>query len=101
LSTEGQAIEISNSRFEQNGSEGYLASNLGTLPRLSLLQNEFVDNGLSATSFCCAEVYGDLVLSGNSGAGNGVSTSCQGFFFFGPAISCFPLDVELRNGTSS
>lgn len=101
LSTEGQDIEISNSRFEQNGSAGYLASNLGTLPRLSLLQNEFFDNDLSATSFCCAEIYGDLVLSGNSGAGNGVSTSCQGFFFFTTAISCFPLDVELRNGTSS
>jgi hypothetical protein len=103
LSTEGQDIEISNSRFEQNGAEGYFASNLGTLPRLSLLQNEFFDHDLSATSFCCSEEYGDLVLSGNSGARNGVSTSCQGFFFFVlfGSETCLPLDVELRNGTSS
>jgi len=91
LDTDGQILRIANSAFVENQGTGILSSNLGLLPRLSILETEFSGNGQepyygTAGTFCCPESYGEINFRGNFGTQNDRPNedgdTCNGFFFW-------------------
>ena len=98
LTTEGQDIGITNSIFTNNGATGLLATNMGTLPKLSVTLSFFQLNEGSGASFCCSPEYDSLELGGNSGFGN-TASDCDAFLLYGFGDN--ESDVCLALGTRS
>ena len=90
LGTDGQILYITNSAFVENKGSGILSTNLGLLPRLSILETEFSWEGPdpyygAAGTFCCPESYGEINFVGNFGTPNSTYDNpytCNGFFFW-------------------
>lgn len=95
----GQDVTILDSQFDDNQSAGYLASNLGRLPSIAILNSDFSNHPNDVVSLCCSTEYETLVFRGNTGSGNtGGFSGCQGLFAFrAPNDICAPLgeDFEL------
>ena len=100
LETEGQVITVMKSIFADNDGRygGLVASNLGTLPKLSILQNEFTGNK-RAGELCCPEYFGEIVLSGNTGASEPDEGECGGFRIWTypgtQVMYCLDIDEEI------
>ena len=97
LARQGQVIAITNSIFSNNGPTGFLATNLGTLPKLSVTLSFFQLNAGSGASFCCSPEYGSLELGSNTGFGN-TASNCGDFLLYGfgteEATTCLALDTR-------
>lgn len=92
INTEGQIVSITDSYFSNN-SYGYLASNLGTLPRLSIIDNVFESNVNGAGSLCCLNDFEQFTFLRNSGSDN--QGHCPAFII---ASLCLALDEEVIVG---
>ena len=91
-STNGQQVEITNSVFADLFT-GYVASNLGTLPRISIVENSFSGMEQGVVTLCCSDNYGSLNFTGNEGSNNqGV---CPGLNIFNSqGETCLPVDED-------
>lgn len=88
-SAAGQSVTLYNTTFRKNQASfgaGYLATTMGELPKLSIIESKFEDNEAFEGGAVWVALYDaldtlDLTLCGNAGFGNVAENECDDIFF--------------------